>query len=68
MRRMSETTDVKVISDEIDPNLESELSSGNLEHLTIPEGVEVYEIKVHTSLEPAIALRKSWHPSATVLK
>ena len=44
MRRMSETTDVKVISDEIDPNLESELSSGNLEHLTIPQGVEVYEI------------------------
>ena len=44
MRRMSETTDVKVISDEIDPNKESELSQGNLEHLTIPEGVEVYEI------------------------
>lgn len=44
MRRMSETTDVKVISDEIDPNLEAELSSGNLEHLTIPKGVEVYEI------------------------
>ena len=44
MRPMSETTDVKVISDEIDPNLESELSSGNLEHLTIPQGVEVYEI------------------------
>ena len=44
MRRMSETTDVKVISDEIDPNLESELSSGNLDHLTIPQGVEVYEI------------------------
>ena len=44
MRRMSETTDVKVILDEIDPNQESELSSGNLEHLTIPEGVEVYEI------------------------
>ena len=44
MRRMSETTDVKVILDEIDPNQESELSQGNLEHLTIPEGVEVYEI------------------------
>ena len=44
MRRMSETTDVKVISDEIDPNLESELSSGNLEHLTILQVVEVYEI------------------------
>ena len=44
MRRMSETTDVKVILNEIDPNQESELSSGNLEHLSIPEGVEVYEI------------------------
>ena len=44
MRRMSETTDVKVILDEIDPNKERELSQGNLEHLTIPEGVEVYEI------------------------
>ena len=44
MRRMSEISDVKVIYDEIDPNEESELSSGNLEHLTIPKGVEVYEI------------------------
>ncbi len=45
MRRMSETTDVKVISDEIDPAEEdSDFQLGNLEHLTIPEGVEVYEI------------------------
>ncbi|MGN1263421.1 MAG: SulP family inorganic anion transporter [Prevotella sp.] len=44
MRRMSETTDVKVISDEIDPNDEADIQSGNLEHLTIPRGVEVYEI------------------------
>ena len=44
MRRMSETTDVKVISDEIDPNEELDIKAGNLEHLTIPEGVEVYEI------------------------
>ncbi len=45
MRRMAETTDVKVISDEIDPNEEdSDFQMGNLEHLTIPEGVEVYEI------------------------
>lgn len=44
MRRMSETTDVKVISDEIDPNEEFELSTGKLDHLTIPDGVEVYEI------------------------
>ena len=45
MRRMAETTDVKVISDEIDPSEEeSDFLLGNLEHLTIPEGVEVYEI------------------------
>ena len=45
MRRMSETTDVKVISDEINPDEEySSLELGNLEHLTIPKGVEVYEI------------------------
>lgn len=42
MKRMSETTDVKVIMDEI--NEESDISKGNIEHLTIPEGVEVYEI------------------------
>ena len=45
MRRMAETTDVKVISDEIDPEEEqSDFQMGNLEHLTIPEGIEVYEI------------------------
>jgi SulP family sulfate permease len=45
MRRMAETTDVKVISDEINPaEEESDFQLGNLEHLTIPKGVEVYEI------------------------
>ena len=45
MRRMAETTDVKVISDEINPEEEeSDFQLGNIEHLTIPEGVEVYEI------------------------
>ena len=45
MRRMAETTDVKVISDEIDPEEEqSDFQMGNLEHLTIPDCVEVYEI------------------------
>lgn len=45
MRRVAEVTDVKVISDEIDPSEEdSDFMLGNLEHLTIPEGVEVYEI------------------------
>lgn len=44
MKRMSETTDVKAITDEIDPNEEFEYSTGNIEHLVIPTGVEVYEI------------------------
>ena len=42
MKRMSETTEVKVIMDEISE--ESDITTGNLEHLTIPQGVEVYEI------------------------
>ena len=44
MRRMAETTDVRVISDEIDLNEDADMERGNLEHLTIPENVEVYEI------------------------
>lgn len=44
MRRMAETTDVKVIMNEIDPNKEIDVNTSNIEHLTIPKGVEVYEI------------------------
>ena len=44
MKRMAETTDVKVIMDEIDPNEETDLQLENNEHLIIPQGVEVYEI------------------------
>lgn len=44
MRRMSESTDVKAILDEVDLNDDVDMKAGNLEHLTIPEGVEVYEI------------------------
>jgi SulP family sulfate permease len=44
MKRMSETTDVKVIYDEIDLNEDADMQAGNLEHLSIPNGVEVYEI------------------------
>ena len=45
MRRMAETTDVKYISREINPEEEeSDFLQGNLEHLVIPKGVEVYEI------------------------
>lgn len=44
MRRMAETTDVNVILNEIDPNEDIDIKSCNLEHLDIPNGVEVYEI------------------------
>ncbi len=43
MKRMAETTNVSVISDEIDPNADADVQ-GNLEHLIIPEGAKVYEI------------------------
>ena len=43
MRRMAETTQVKVIADEIDPNEETD-AEVHEEHLVIPQGVEVYEI------------------------
>ncbi len=44
MRRMAETTDVHAVLDEIDLNDDADMERGNLEHLTIPNGVEVYEI------------------------
>ena len=44
MRRMAETTDVHAIFNEIDLNEDADMERGNLEHLTIPKGVEVYEI------------------------
>ena len=43
MKRMAETTNVSVLSDEIDPAADTDVQ-GNLEHLTIPEGAKVYEI------------------------
>ncbi|MGM9693712.1 MAG: SulP family inorganic anion transporter [Alloprevotella sp.] len=43
MRRMAETTQIKVIADEIDPNDETD-AVVHEEHLVIPDGVEVYEI------------------------
>ncbi|MBQ7422936.1 MAG: sulfate permease [Prevotella sp.] len=44
MKRMAETTDVHMILNEIDLNEDTDMQKGNLEHLTIPDGVEVYEI------------------------
>ena len=42
MKRVSEITDVKAVTDEI--NEESDMIKDNAEHLAIPDGVEVYEI------------------------
>ena len=44
MRRMAETTEVRTILDEIDLNEDADMQRGNLDHLTIPHDVEVYEI------------------------
>lgn len=43
LMRTNEQTHIRTLHDEIDPNEDTE-SNLNLEHLTIPEGVEVYEI------------------------
>jgi SulP family sulfate permease len=43
MKRMAETANVSVLSDEIDPMADTDVQ-GNLDHLIIPEGVKVYEI------------------------
>ena len=43
MRRMAETSDVKLVSD-IDVEEESDLQSNQDEHLVVPEGIDVYEI------------------------
>ena len=43
LMRTSEATHIRTFHNEIDPNEDTEVKY-NLEHLTIPEGVEVYEI------------------------
>ena len=44
MRRLAETTQVSVLTDEIDPASEVVFAATNLEHFKIPDGCEVYEI------------------------
>lgn len=43
MKRVMETTEISVIRDEIDPSAGTDMTLHE-EHLTVPEGVEVYEI------------------------
>ncbi len=44
IKRIMETTEISVISDEINPSNEAGMKSLNQENLTIPEGCTVYEI------------------------
>ena len=75
MRRMAETTDVKVVSDEINPEEEdSDFQMGNLEHLTIPEGVEVYEINgpyffgAGNKFEEIMGALRHQHPKVRIIR
>lgn len=67
MKRVMETTKISVITDEIDPNNESDLEVHE-EHLMIPQGVEVYEINVRISSVLLPNLKKSCLVWATVRK
>ena len=73
MRRMSETTDVKAIYNEIDLNEDADMQAGNLEHLSIPRGVEVYEINgpyffgAGTRFEDIMA-RYGGHPKVRIIR
>ena len=44
MRRMAETTQVSVLTDEINPADEVDFEATNLKHFKIPDGCEIYEI------------------------
>lgn len=76
MRRMAETTQVKVLTDEddIDPTAETDIAKNpNIEHLTIPEDVEVYEINgpyffgVASKFEEVIANMKA-RPKVRIIR
>ncbi len=73
MRRMAETTEVHAVMNEIDLNEDADMQAGNLEHLTIPEGVEVYEINgpyffgAGTRFEDIMA-RYGSHPKVRIIR
>ena len=73
MRRMAETTEVHAVLNEIDLNQDADMERGNLEHLTIPEGVEVYEINgpyffgAGTRFEDIMA-RYGHHPRVRIIR
>lgn len=64
MKRMAETTDVKVIMNEIAPEDETDVKLENNEHLQIPQGVEVYEINGPYFFGASNRFEESWPASA----
>lgn len=72
MKRVMETTKISVITDEIDPNNESDLEVHE-EHLMIPQGVEVYEINgpyffgIATKFEEIMS-RLGDHPKIRIIR
>lgn len=72
MKRMAESTQIKVIADEIDPNDETD-AVVHEEHLIIPEGVEVYEINgpyffgIANKFEELMAAMEN-HPKVRVIR
>ena len=73
MRRMAESTEVHAVLNEIDLNQDADMERGNLEHLTIPKGVEVYEINgpfffgAGTRFEDIMA-RYGSHPEVRIIR
>jgi len=73
MRRMAETTEVHAVLNEIDLNEDADMQAGNLEHLTIPEDVEVYEVNgpyffgAGTRFEDIMA-RYGSHPKVRIIR
>ena len=72
MKRMAESTQIKVIADEIVPNDETD-AEVHEEHLIIPEGVEVYEINgpyffgIANKFEELMAAMEN-HPKVRVIR
>ena len=72
MKRMAESTQIKVIADEIDPNDETD-AEVHEEHLIIPKGVEVYEINgpyffgIANKFEELMATMED-HPKVRVIR
>jgi SulP family sulfate permease len=70
---MAETTEVHAVLNEINLNEDADMERGNLEHLTIPKDVEVYEINgpfffgAGTRFEDIMA-RYGSHPRVRIIR